>query len=92
MMQPFMYKKIRHGLITYKNKLQNFKFLFEKNFLNEEKYQIFGPKWDLISDFFINRTPESIKNQYKEFLSKKLPSKYIKSIDLNMILIKTFQI
>ena len=67
-------EEIRHGLFNQKKSLQNLKFSFEENLLIEEKYQIFGPKWDLISKFFINRNPESIKNQYKEFVSKKLPS------------------
>ncbi|OHT11696.1 Myb-like DNA-binding domain containing protein [Tritrichomonas foetus] len=46
----------------------------EEDMLLKEKFKELGPKWKRLSQFFIGRTPNSIKNRWNTYLSKQFKS------------------
>ena len=50
-----------------------------------EMYNQYGPKWTMFSNFFVGRTPNSIKNRWNTYVSKRFKSCTLKTNNLQLI-------
>lgn len=73
-------RQIRDRYVNYLIPCQSLRhqWTLEEDMKLTQMYNQYGPKWTMFSNFFVGRTPNSIKNRWNTYVSKQFKSYTLK--------------
>lgn len=79
-------RQIRDRYVNYLIPCQSLRhqWTLEEDIKLTEMYSQYGPKWTMFSNFFVGRTPNSIKNRWNTYVSKQFKSCTLKTNNLQL--------